>query len=73
MWYLACIGFAHGFGGYTFIFWVPQLVKAVLSGRSNSLIGFLVTIPNLVGLARMVLVSRHTGLRLSGDTTLEFL
>jgi ACS family tartrate transporter-like MFS transporter len=65
VWYLACIGFAHGFGTYTFSFWLPQLMKSVLSGSSNSLVGFLVVIPNLVGLAGMILVSRHS------DHTLE--
>jgi MFS transporter, ACS family, tartrate transporter len=65
VWYLACIGFAHGFGTYTFSFWLPQLMKSVLSGSSNSVVGFLVVIPNLVGLAGMILVSRHS------DSTLE--
>jgi MFS transporter, ACS family, tartrate transporter len=60
VWYLACIGFAHGFGTYTFSFWLPQLMKSVLSGRSNSVVGFLVVIPNLVGLVGMILVSRHS-------------
>ena len=65
VWYLACIGFAHGFGTYTFSFWLPQLMQSVLSGSSNSVVGFLVVIPNLVGLAGMILVSRHS------DRTLE--
>jgi ACS family tartrate transporter-like MFS transporter len=60
VWYLACIGFAHGFGTYTFSFWLPQLMKSVLSGSSNSVVGFLLVIPNLVGLAGMILVSRHS-------------
>ncbi len=65
VWYLACIGFAHGFGTYTFSFWLPQLMKSVLSGSSNSVVGFLIVIPNLVGLAGMIQVSRHS------DRTLE--
>jgi ACS family tartrate transporter-like MFS transporter len=65
VWYLACIGFAHGFGTYTFSFWLPQLMKSVLSGSSNSVVGFLIMIPNLVGLVGMILVSRHS------DRTLE--
>jgi ACS family tartrate transporter-like MFS transporter len=64
VWALACIGFAHAFGGYTFFFWLPQLIKAVLSGYSNSMIGFLVMIPNLVGLAGMIVVSCHSDLTL---------
>jgi ACS family tartrate transporter-like MFS transporter len=39
-------------------FWMPQLVKSLSSGVSNSLIGVLVMIPHLVGLPVMVMVSR---------------
>ncbi|MCU1247418.1 MAG: transporter [Edaphobacter sp.] len=60
VWYLACIGFAHGFGTYTFSLWLPQLMKSVLSRSSNSVVKFLVVIPNLVGLAGMILVFRHS-------------
>ena len=63
--YLACIGFGHGFGTYTFSFWMPQLLKSVLSGSSNSAIGWFIAIPNFVGLVAMVLTSRHS------DRTLE--
>ena len=65
VWHLACIGFGHGFGTYTFNFWLPQLMKSVLGGRSNTAIGFAVMIPNLVGLIAMILVSRHS------DRTME--
>ena len=40
-------------------------MKSLATGYSNSVIGLLVTIPNLVGLAAMILVSR------SSDRTLE--
>jgi MFS family permease len=63
--HLACIGFGHGFAGYTFSFWVPQFMKSVFSGQSNTVIGFVVMIPNLLGLIAMILVSRHS------DRTLE--
>jgi MFS transporter, ACS family, tartrate transporter len=65
VWHLACIGFASGFGGYTFSFWLPQIMKAVLSGRSNTVVGLAVMVPSLVGLIAMILVSRHS------DRTLE--
>ena len=40
--------------------WTPQLVKSLSSLYSNSMIGFLVSIPNLVGLASMIIVSRSS-------------
>ena len=65
MWHVASIGFAHGVGTYTLSFWLPQLMKSFLSGYSYIVVGFAVLIPNLAGLAAMVLVSRHS------DRTLE--
>jgi MFS transporter, ACS family, tartrate transporter len=65
VWHLACIGFAHGFASYTFGFWLPQVIKSVMGGQSNTLVGFAVMIPNLVALIAMILVSRHS------DKTLE--
>lgn len=65
VWHLACIGFGHGFATYTFTFWLPQIMKSVLGGQSNTVVGFVVMIPNLVGLIAMILVSRHS------DRTLE--
>ena len=46
VWHLACIGFAHGFASYTFSFWLPQVMKSVLGGQSNTVVGFAVMIPN---------------------------
>jgi ACS family tartrate transporter-like MFS transporter len=63
--HLACIGFGHGFASYTFSFWLPQVMKSVFSGQSNTTVGFAVMIPNLLGLIAMILVSRHS------DRTLE--
>jgi ACS family tartrate transporter-like MFS transporter len=57
--------FAHGFGGYTFSFWLPQILQALFAGHSNTVVGALVMVPNLVGLIAMILVSRHS------DRTLE--
>ena len=65
VWHLACIGFAHGFATYTFSFWLPQVMKSVLGGRSNTVVGFAVMVPNLLAFVAMILVSRHS------DRTLE--
>jgi ACS family tartrate transporter-like MFS transporter len=60
VWHLACIGFGHGFAGYIFSFWLPQVMKTALGGQSNTVLGFAVMIPNLLGLIAMILVSRHS-------------
>jgi ACS family tartrate transporter-like MFS transporter len=65
VWLIACIGFAHGFASYTFSFWLPQVMKSVLGGQSNTVVGFAVMIPSFAGLIAMILVSRHS------DRTLE--
>jgi len=65
VWHLAGIGFGHGFATYTFSFWLPQILKSALGTQSNTIVGFLVMIPNMLGLVAMVLVSRHS------DRTLE--
>jgi ACS family tartrate transporter-like MFS transporter len=65
VWHLAGIGFGHGFGAYTFLFWLPQMLRSIFAGHSNTVLGMLVMIPNLLGLLAMILVSRHS------DRTLE--
>ncbi len=60
VWHLGLIGFTLNIGMYGMNFWMPQLVKSVSSGISNSLIGLLVMIPHLVGLPVMVMVSRSS-------------
>jgi len=65
VWHLACIGFGHGFATYIFSFWLPQIMKSILGGQSNTVVGFVVMIPNSLGLIAMILVSRHS------DRTLE--
>ena len=65
VWLLACIGFGHGFAGYTFSFWLPQILKSAVGGQSNTVVGMLVMIPNFLGLIAMIVVSRHS------DRTLE--
>lgn len=65
VWHLACIGFGHGFATYIFSFWLPQVMKLVYAGQSNTVVGLVVLIPNLLGLTAMILVSQHS------DRTLE--
>jgi ACS family tartrate transporter-like MFS transporter len=65
VWHLVLTYFGMMIGNYALQSWAPQLVKSLSSGYSNSTIGRLVTIPNLAGLAAMILVSR------SSDRTLE--
>jgi MFS transporter, ACS family, tartrate transporter len=65
VWHLVCIGFCHGFASYTFIFWLPQLMKSVVGGPSNTAVGLVVMIPNLLAVFAMITASRHS------DHTLE--
>jgi MFS family permease len=65
VWHVACIGFCHGFASYTFSFWLPQVMKSLFGGQSNTLVGIAVMIPSLLALTAMVVASRHS------DRTLE--
>ena len=65
VWHVAGIGFCHGFASYTFSFWLPQVMKSLFSGRSNTIVGIAVMIPSLLALVAMVVASRHS------DRTLE--
>lgn len=60
VWHIACAGFTFAFGTYTLSFWLPQMVKSLSAHYSNSAVGFLVMVPNFVGLAGMILVSRSS-------------
>jgi MFS transporter, ACS family, tartrate transporter len=64
VWHLACVGLGHGFATYTFSFWLPQIVGLVLKEQSNTAIGLVVMIPNLLGMIAMILVSRHSDKKL---------
>lgn len=64
VWHLAAIGFTMTVGLYSISFWMPQLVKSLSSHYSNTVVGLLVTIPNIAGLISMVLVSRSSDRRL---------
>ena len=65
VWHLVLIYFGMTTGNWALQSWTPQLVKSLSSRYSNSVIGFLVMIPYLVGLAALIIVSR------SSDRTLE--
>ena len=65
VWHVASIGFCHGFASYTFSFWLPQVMKSLFRGQSNTIVGIAVMIPSLLALVAMVVASRHS------DRTLE--
>jgi len=60
IWHLGLIGFTLNTAMYGMNYWMPQLVKSLSSGISNSLIGLLLMTPHLVGLPVMVMVSRSS-------------
>jgi MFS transporter, ACS family, tartrate transporter len=64
VWHLVSIQFTFLIGSYSLSFWMPQVVKSLSSHYSNAVVGLLVVIPQLVGLASMVLVSRSSDRRL---------
>jgi len=64
VWHLICIGFALFIGVYAINFWTPQLVKSLLAGYSNTVIGLVVMIPNLAALSAMFFVSRSSDRKL---------
>jgi len=64
VWHLASTYFGLMIGLYALQSWTPQLVKSLYSLYSNSTIGLLVMIPNLVGLAAMIVVSRNSDRKL---------
>ena len=60
VWHLVLIYFGMMIGYYTLQSWLPQLLRSLLSGYSNTVIGLLVMIPSLVSLPAMILVSRSS-------------
>ncbi len=64
VWHLAFAALVHGTVFYAVYFWMPQIVKTLSSGYSNTVVGFLVTVPNVVGLMTMILVSRRSDRKL---------
>jgi MFS transporter, ACS family, tartrate transporter len=64
VWHLVLIYFGMMVGSYTPSSWAPQLVKSLSIRYSNTMVGVLVTIPYLVALAAMILVSRSSDRKL---------
>lgn len=64
VWYLILIYFGLTIGTSALTSWAPQLVKSLCIRYSNSEVGLLLTIPNLVGLAAMILISRSSDRKL---------
>ncbi|HEY2799698.1 MAG TPA: MFS transporter [Chthoniobacterales bacterium] len=60
---MAVIGFAQAIGVYTLNFWMPQEVKSLSVGYSNTFVGLLVAVPYLVALAGMVVISHSSDRR----------
>jgi MFS transporter, ACS family, tartrate transporter len=63
-WHLVSIYVGMMIGEYALTSWAPQLVKSLSSRYSSSIVGLLVTIPYLLGLAALILVSRSSDRRL---------
>ena len=64
VWHLAAALFAFDIGLYAMSFYMPQAVKSLSSGYSNTAVGILVMVPHLAGLTGMILVSRSSDRRL---------
>jgi sugar phosphate permease len=60
VWHIVLISFLFQLAGYVPLFWMPQALKSLWSGHSNSLIGVLMMIPYAAGLIAMILVSRSS-------------
>jgi ACS family tartrate transporter-like MFS transporter len=64
VWHLALIYFAFLTDYYCLNFWMPLEVKALSAQLSNTLVGLLVMIPNIMGLLAMIMVSHSSDRRL---------
>ncbi|MEO8622245.1 MAG: MFS transporter [bacterium] len=60
VWHLAAVGILQAVGLYTLSFWTPQVIKALSSVYTNTIVGLLVTIPNVAGLFAMLLVAHRS-------------
>jgi MFS family permease len=60
VWHVAGVGFSYGFASYVFSFWLPQIIKSAFAEKSNTVLGFVVMIPNLLGLIAMLIVPLHS-------------
>ena len=64
VWHLAFALFTFLIGLYGMSFYMPQAVKSLSSGYSNTTVGILVMVPHLAGLTAMILVSQSSDRRL---------
>ena len=64
VWQLAASAFAFDVGLYAMSFYMPQAVKSISRGFSNTAVGLWVMLPHLAGLAAMVLIARSSDRRL---------
>jgi len=64
VWHLTAVLFTYDMGLYGMSFYMPQAVKSLWIGYSNTAVGILVMFPHLAGLAAMILVSRSSDRRL---------
>ena len=60
VWHLVFVYLGMTFGLHILSSWAPQLVKALSALYSNSVIGLLLIMPNVIGLVAMILVSRSS-------------
>jgi MFS transporter, ACS family, tartrate transporter len=60
VWQLAAVLFTFDIGLYGMSFYMPQTIKALATGYSNTALGLLVMLPHLAGLGAMILVSRSS-------------
>jgi MFS transporter, ACS family, tartrate transporter len=63
VWHLAAVLFTFDVALYAMSFYLPQAVQSVSTSFSNTVVGILVMLPHLAGLAAMILVSRSSDLR----------
>ena len=64
VWHLVLIYFGLMVGLWTLNSWGPQLVKSLSTHYSNTAVGLLLTIPNLLALAAMLAVARSSDRKL---------
>ena len=60
VWHLVFVYLGMMFGLHILSSWAPQLVKALSALYSNSVIGLLLIMPNVIGLVAIILVSRSS-------------
>jgi sugar phosphate permease len=64
VWHLAIAALTIGAAFFAVFFWMPQIVKTLSDRYSNTQVGFLVMVPNVIGLLAMILVSRSSDRKL---------